>query len=279
MFAAGRSTRVAGVGRVVEIHRPQLPATTVQLNSTTRPTSAYQHQTSSGISTTRPTPATLVERPAANIYSAIIPATNITHLAEDHIQPPRTFTYTLVNTTNKLSLIIIVTSPLSLPIVLAVLIHIIHLRGRHTYRLRNTLTFFLYRSRRCLYKLQPSNLVSIITDWRMIFTVLSYLFHLLQSNISYLCPLCHKITNTPYSLDQFSFPHSQCAATKNPINTKKMKKNFRQTNFNAEKVRFDDHSIFLQTNEICTYILPTKLETTTINIWLNSMGSRLHSRA
>ena len=103
----------------------------------TQPTSAYQHQTTSCISTTRPTPATLVERPAANIYNAIIPATNITHLAEDHIQPPRTFTYTLVNTTNKLSLVIIVTSPLFLHIALAVLIHITHLRGRHTYRLRN----------------------------------------------------------------------------------------------------------------------------------------------
>ena len=51
------------------------------------------------ISTTRPTPATLVERPAANIYNAIIPATNVTHLPEDHTQPARTFTYTFVNTT------------------------------------------------------------------------------------------------------------------------------------------------------------------------------------
>ena len=104
---------------------------------TTQSTSAYQHPTTSCISTTRPTPATLVERPAGNIYNAIIPATNITHLAEDHTQPPRTFTYTLVNTTNKLSLVIIVISPLFLHIVLTVLIHIIHLRGRHTYRHRN----------------------------------------------------------------------------------------------------------------------------------------------
>ena len=41
--------------------------------------SAYQHQTSSCISTTRPTPATLVERPAANIYNATIPANDVTH--------------------------------------------------------------------------------------------------------------------------------------------------------------------------------------------------------
>ena len=89
--------------RSTNLDRPQLPATTVQLYSTTQPTSAYQHQTSNCISMTRPTPATLVDRPAANIYNAIIPATNIAHLAEDHLQPPRTFTYTLVNTTNKLS--------------------------------------------------------------------------------------------------------------------------------------------------------------------------------
>ena len=70
--------------------RPQLPATIIQLHSTTRPISAYPHQTSSCISTTRPTPATLVERPAAHIYNSTIPAIDITHLAEDYIQPPRT---------------------------------------------------------------------------------------------------------------------------------------------------------------------------------------------
>ena len=58
---------------------PQLPATTVQLHPTPRPISAYQHQTSSCISTTRPTPATLVERPTANIYNATIPANDVTH--------------------------------------------------------------------------------------------------------------------------------------------------------------------------------------------------------
>ena len=69
--------------------RPQLPVTIVQLHSTTRPISAYPDQTSSCISTTRPTPATLVERPAAHIYNSTIPAIDITHLAEDYIQPPR----------------------------------------------------------------------------------------------------------------------------------------------------------------------------------------------
>ena len=49
--------------------------------------------------------------------------------------------HTIVNTTNKLSPVIIVTSPLFLHCVLAVLIHTFnhktHLRGRRAYRLRN----------------------------------------------------------------------------------------------------------------------------------------------
>ena len=90
---------------IIRLDRPQLPATIVLLHPTTRPTSAsrydrpaafndstdsYPHQTSSWISTTRPTPATLIEHPAAHIYDSIIPAIDITHLAEDQIQPPRT---------------------------------------------------------------------------------------------------------------------------------------------------------------------------------------------
>ena len=61
------------------LDRPQLPATTVQLHSTPRPISAYQHQTSSCISPTRPTPATLVERPAAHYRDLTIPAIDVTH--------------------------------------------------------------------------------------------------------------------------------------------------------------------------------------------------------
>ena len=59
--------------------RSQLPATTIQLHSMTRPTSAYPHQTSSCISTTRPTPATLVQRPTAHDHDSTIPAIDITH--------------------------------------------------------------------------------------------------------------------------------------------------------------------------------------------------------
>ena len=39
---------------------------------------------------TRPTPATLIENPAAHIYDLTIPAIDLTHLAEDRIQPPQT---------------------------------------------------------------------------------------------------------------------------------------------------------------------------------------------
>ena len=61
---------------------------------------------------TRPTPATLVERPAAHIYNSTIPANDITHLAEDHIQPPRTFTYTFVIPANKIvTFVVSVISP------------------------------------------------------------------------------------------------------------------------------------------------------------------------
>ena len=64
---------------IQRLDRPQLPATTIQLHSTTRPISAYQHQTSSCISTTRPTPATLFERPAAHTHDSTIPAKDVTH--------------------------------------------------------------------------------------------------------------------------------------------------------------------------------------------------------
>ena len=96
---------------IQRLDRSQLPATTIQLHSTTRPTLAYQHQTSSCISTTRPTPATLVERPAAHIYNSTIQADDITHLAEDHIQLPRTFTHTFVIPANKIVTLLYVISP------------------------------------------------------------------------------------------------------------------------------------------------------------------------
>ena len=94
--------------------RPHLLATTIQLYPTTRPNSAYQQQTSSCISTTRPTPATLVERPAAHIYNSTIPADVITHLAEDHIQLARTFTYTFVIPANKIVTLLYLLSRLCL---------------------------------------------------------------------------------------------------------------------------------------------------------------------
>ena len=66
------------------LDRPQIPASIIQLHSTTRPTSAfryvrpaafydstdsYPHQTSSCIFTTQPTPTTLIEHPGASYDS------------------------------------------------------------------------------------------------------------------------------------------------------------------------------------------------------------------
>ena len=64
---------------IQRLDRPQLSATTIHLHSTTRPISAYQHRTSSCISTTRPTPAILVERPAAHNNDSTIPVIDVTH--------------------------------------------------------------------------------------------------------------------------------------------------------------------------------------------------------
>ena len=61
------------------LDRPQLPTTTIQLHPATRPISSYPHQTPSCISTTRPTPAILVERPATHNYNSTIPANDVTH--------------------------------------------------------------------------------------------------------------------------------------------------------------------------------------------------------
>ena len=60
---------------------------------------SYSHQTSSCISTTRPTPATLIEHPAVHIYDSTIPAIDITHLVEGSNTTATDFTHTFVNLT------------------------------------------------------------------------------------------------------------------------------------------------------------------------------------
>ena len=57
---------------IQRLDRPQLPATTVQLHSTTQPT------------------ATRIKHPAVHIYDSTILAIDIVHQAEDQIQPPWT---------------------------------------------------------------------------------------------------------------------------------------------------------------------------------------------
>ena len=65
----------------LRLDQHQLPTTIVQLH----------------LSTTRPTPATRIEHPAAPIYDLTIPASDTNYLAEDTTTV--NFTYALVNTT------------------------------------------------------------------------------------------------------------------------------------------------------------------------------------
>ena len=121
---------------ILRLDRPEMAATIIQLYPTTRPTSAscndrpaafndstdsYQHQTSGCISTTRPTPVTLIEHPAAHIYDSTIPAIDITHLAEDPNTTATDFTHALVNTTINGYLCCICSSPLFPSLSLAVI--------------------------------------------------------------------------------------------------------------------------------------------------------------
>ena len=105
---------------IQRLDRPQLPTTIIQLYPKTqqistsrydRPavfydsTASYPHQTSSFIFTAHPTPATLIEYPAAHIYDSTIPAIDINHLAED----PNTTTTDLTHvcrSDNKLKLLL-----------------------------------------------------------------------------------------------------------------------------------------------------------------------------
>ena len=91
-----RSFPLRSSSYIHRLDRSQLPAMIVQLHSTTRPIFAYSHQTSSCISTTRPTPATLVERLAAHNFNSTIPAFDMTHPSWRPHTTPTDFTYTFV---------------------------------------------------------------------------------------------------------------------------------------------------------------------------------------
>ena len=136
--------------------RPQLPTTIVQLHLTTRLTSAscnnhsaalydstdsYPHQTSSCISTTRPTPATRVEHPAVHIYDSTIPVIDIIHLAEDPNKTVTDFTHTFViPTINRHFCCICYLAFVPFIVFGCHYLHalnLIHLWGQHAYRLCN----------------------------------------------------------------------------------------------------------------------------------------------
>ena len=145
---------------IQQLNRPQLPAMIIQLYPTTRPISAsrydrpaafsdltdnYPHQTSSCISTTRPTPATLTEHPTSHIYDLTIPVIDITHLAEDPNTTATDFTHTFVILTiNCHPCCICYLTFVSFIVFSYHYSHALnlkkHLLGRHAYRLRNLLT-------------------------------------------------------------------------------------------------------------------------------------------
>ena len=138
---------------IQRLGRPQLPATTIQLHPATRPISAYQHQTSSCISTTRPTPATLIERPAAHNYnySSTIPANDVTHPSwRPHTTAMDIYIH-VCNSGNKIVTFVVSVIPSfclpSLSLAVTTLARIkptkIYLRSRRAYRLRNIVILVL----------------------------------------------------------------------------------------------------------------------------------------
>ena len=86
-------------------------------------------------------PATHIEYPAAQIYNSTIPVIDITHLAEDQIQPPRTL-HTFVNLTIIRHFCCICYLVFVSFIVFGChyshALNLKHLRGRYAYRLCNT---------------------------------------------------------------------------------------------------------------------------------------------
>ena len=142
---------------IQQLDWPQLPVTITQLHPTTQPTSAsrydrpaafydstdsYPYQTSSCISTTRPTPATLIEHPAAHIYDSTNPAIDITHQAEDPNTTATDFSHTFVSLTiNRHFCCICYLAFVSFVVFDCHYSHALnlkHLQGRHAYRLCNS---------------------------------------------------------------------------------------------------------------------------------------------
>ena len=109
---------------IQRLGRPQLPAMIVQLYSTTRLT-----------------PASSNDRPAAHIYDSTIPATDIIHLTEDKYYSHELYTRAC-KLDNKLSSLLYLLPRicflLCLWLSLFARFNLNHLRGRRAYRLRNT---------------------------------------------------------------------------------------------------------------------------------------------
>ena len=102
---------------------------------------------------TRPSPATLIEHPAARIYDSTIPAIDITHLAEDPNTTATDFTHALVNTTinGHLCCICYLAFVSFIDLWLSLLARFKHLRGQRAYRLCDTIASFRSRNDALLF--------------------------------------------------------------------------------------------------------------------------------
>ena len=155
------------------LDRPQPPAKTVQLHPTPRLISAYQLQTSSCISTTRPTPATLVERPAAHIYNSTIPADDITNL-HHHTTAADIYIH-VYNSGNKIvTFVVSVILPFCLP---SLSLAVIHARIK-------TLKLFAESTRLSTpQQVHPYGNIDTTTAWKKLRFILSVRsdFHMIDS--------------------------------------------------------------------------------------------------
>ena len=119
---------------------PQFTVTIIQLHSTTWPTSSYQQRSSNCIQQLdRPQlPATIVQ---LHFNDSTIPDIDITHLAEDQIQPPRSLhTRFVIPTINRHFSCICYLAFVPFIVFGCHNLHtlnLIHLQGRHAYRLHN----------------------------------------------------------------------------------------------------------------------------------------------
>ena len=131
------ATRNNRLPALLLLDQHQLPVTIIQLH----------------LSTTRPTSATRDDRPATHTFDSTIPATDITHLAEDTNTTTPNFSQALVNTTINCHLCYICYLAFVSFIVFGChyshALNLNHLRGRHANRLCKRLAILFINATLC----------------------------------------------------------------------------------------------------------------------------------